>query len=666
MQIKKILIANRGEIARRIIKACRKLNIASVAIFSDPDANAMFVKEADEAVSLGGNFVSDSYLNMDKIVSICKEYGVDAVHPGYGLLSENYKFCELLEKNNITFIGPSKESIFDMGDKIRSKLIAKKAGVNTIPGFEGNIENHDQLKDVAKKIGYPVMLKASAGGGGKGMRIVYEESNIVSEYENAKMEGLRSFGDDAMLIEKFIEEPRHIEIQVIADKHGNVVCLGERDCSVQRFNQKVVEESPSPFMTDAVRKKMYEQSKKLAEACKYYSAGTVEYVMDKDRNFYFLEMNTRLQVEHPVTEYVTDKDLVELMIRVAEGSKLPFTQKDVKLNGHAIEVRVCAEDTSLGFAPSSGRITYARMPQEKSDVRLDFGVKEGDEISPFYDSMIGKLIVHGTDRPHAIDRMKRALAKLDIEGVASNIDFLESILRHPNFVTGDFNTSFVKKYYNNKFSPSIPEDGYNIMFIASALVLFLEQERQLFKIESQIRMYEKLDYHRLCVMVNDKQYKINITNYDSSKLSFHIGLEHYEFENNYELGMKYVSGVLNGEMVSVKSKKSAGGWNINLGGFFAKVRVMTWDKADIVNNIKLKDKISHQKNRLSASISGVINSIAKEGDVLKSGMTICAIEAMKMLNNITVESNCIVKKVHKKTTDRVGCGDLLVELEITE
>jgi propionyl-CoA carboxylase alpha chain len=356
--------------------------------------------------------------------------------------------------------------------------------------------------------------------------------------------------------------------------------------------------------------------------------------------------------------------LVELMIRVAEGKKLPFTQNDIKLNGHAIEVRVCAEDTSLGFMPSSGRITYARMPQETADVRLDFGVKEGDEISPFYDSMIGKLIVHGTDRFHAIDRMKRALAKLDIEGVFSNIDFLESILRHSNFVSGDFNTSFVKKHYDNKFTPAVPDNEYNDIFIACALILFLEQERELFKIESQIRMYEKLDYHRLCVVIDGKYYKVNITNYDNNKLSFYVGSKHYDFEHQYKLGMKYVSGILNNEPLSVKSKQSFGGWFMNLGGFSAKVRVMTWDKSDIVKNISLADKINTQKNRVVASISGVLNFIVKEGDILKPGTTACTIEAMKMLNNITVESDCVVKSIHKNATDRVACGDLLIELEL--
>ncbi len=458
---KKILIANRGEIACRVIKTARRMGIATVAVYSDADRDALHVEMADEAVHIGPAPAAESYLVAEKIIAACKETGAEAVHPGYGFLSERASFCEALEKEGITFIGPKPKAIRAMGDKIESKKFANAAKVSTVPGHLGIIEDADHAEKIAGEIGYPVMIKASAGGGGKGMRIAWSESEVRDGFERARSEARSSFGDDRVFIEKFVVEPRHIEIQVLADAHGNVVYLGERECSIQRRNQKVVEEAPSPFLDEKTRAAMGEQSVALAKAVDYQSAGTVEFIVDRDRNFYFLEMNTRLQVEHPVTELVTGIDLVEQMIRVAAGEKLPFSQKDVSLNGWAIESRLYAEDPYRNFLPSIGRLTRYRPPPEGKEggriVRNDTGVFEGAEISMYYDPMIAKLCTWAATRGEAIEAMGEALDGFVVDGIEHNVPFLSALMKHPRWREGRLSTGFIAEEYPDGFAPMSPD-----------------------------------------------------------------------------------------------------------------------------------------------------------------------------------------------------------------
>ncbi|MEL6376478.1 MAG: acetyl/propionyl/methylcrotonyl-CoA carboxylase subunit alpha, partial [Pseudomonadota bacterium] len=467
---KKILIANRGEIACRVIKSARKMGIATVAIYSDADRNALHVSMADEAVHIGPPPASESYIVIDKVMGAIKQTGAEAVHPGYGFLSENPKFAEALEAAGIAFIGPPKGAIEAMGDKITSKKIAQDADVSTVPGYMGLIEDADEAVKISTQIGYPVMIKASAGGGGKGMRIAWDDQEAREGFQSSKNEAASSFGDDRIFIEKFVTQPRHIEIQVLCDSHGNGIYLGERECSIQRRNQKVIEEAPSPFLDEATRKAMGEQAVALAKAVDYASAGTVEFIVDGDKNFYFLEMNTRLQVEHPVTELITGVDLVEQMIRVANGEKLSITQDDIKLTGWAMESRLYAEDPYRNFLPSIGRLTAYRPPQEiaagplldndkwqgeapegETAVRNDTGVYEGGEISMYYDPMIAKLCTWAPDRGAAIEEMRRALDGFEIEGIGHNLPFLSAVMDHPKFISGDMTTAFIEEEYPDGF-----------------------------------------------------------------------------------------------------------------------------------------------------------------------------------------------------------------------
>ncbi len=483
----KILIANRGEIACRVIATARKMGIKTVAVYSDADKEARHVRLADEAVNIGPAPSRDSYLLADKIIAACKQTGAQAVHPGYGFLSENAAFSKRVEEEGITFIGPKHYSIAAMGDKIESKKLAGKAGVNCIPGVNDAIETAEKAVEIAKGIGYPVMIKASAGGGGKGLRVAFNDKEAFEGFTSCRNEARNSFGDDRVFIEKFVEEPRHIEIQLIGDSQGNVIYLNERECSIQRRHQKVIEEAPSPFISDATRKAMGEQAVALAKAVKYQSAGTVEFVVGKDQSFYFLEMNTRLQVEHPVTEAITGLDLVELMIRVAAGEPLPLAQDDVQRNGWAIECRINAEDPFRNFLPSTGRLVRFAPPEQTMwqgdtkhlfGVRVDTGVQDGGEIPMFYDSMIAKLIVHGKDRHDAIAKMREALNGFVIRGVSSNIPFQAALLAHPRFVKGDFNTGFIAEQYSKGFfAEDVPHDDADFLVALAAFVRRKSRER---------------------------------------------------------------------------------------------------------------------------------------------------------------------------------------------
>jgi len=474
----KILIANRGEIACRVIRTARKMGIKTVAVYSDADARAPHVEMADETVRLGPPPAAQSYLLAEAILLAAKETGAEAVHPGYGFLSERESFAQLLADNGIAFIGPPPKAIAAMGDKIESKKLAQAAGVSVVPGFIGEIRDTDHAVEIASAIGYPVMMKASAGGGGKGMRLAWSEKDVREGFEATKREGLASFGDDRIFIEKFVESPRHIEIQLLGDSQGNIVYLGERECSVQRRHQKVVEEAPSPFVTPEMRERMGEQAVKLAAAVGYYSAGTVEFIAGADRSFYFLEMNTRLQVEHPVTEYVTGLDLVEQMIRVANGEKLGFSQKDVQLKGWAIENRVYAEDPYRGFLPSTGRLVRYRPPTETAGVRVDDGVVEGSEISMFYDPMIAKLVTYGDTREEAIDTAVAALDRFEIDGIGHNIDFLSALMQHPRFRSGEITTGFIAEEYPEGFHGApVPAELTAKLSAVAGIVACAEGER---------------------------------------------------------------------------------------------------------------------------------------------------------------------------------------------
>ncbi|MGB5868576.1 MAG: acetyl/propionyl/methylcrotonyl-CoA carboxylase subunit alpha, partial [Albidovulum sp.] len=460
---KKILIANRGEIACRVIKTARKMGIKTVAVYSDADRNALHVKMADEAVHIGPPPANQSYIVIDKIMDAIRQTGAEAVHPGYGFLSENMKFAEALEKEGVVFIGPPSPAIEAMGDKITSKKLAQEAKVSTVPGYMGLIGDADEAVKISGQIGYPVMIKASAGGGGKGMRIAWNDDEAREGFQSSKNEAANSFGDDRIFIEKFVTQPRHIEIQVLADKHGNCVYLHERECSIQRRNQKVIEEAPSPFLDEATRRAMGEQACALAQAVGYTSAGTVEFIVDGDKNFYFLEMNTRLQVEHPVTELITGVDLVEQMIRVAAGEKLPFAQKDLKINGWAMESRLYAEDPYRGFLPSIGRLTRYRPPVEEATdtcvVRNDTGVFEGGEISMYYDPMIAKLCTWGPDRASAIENMRVALDSFEVEGIGHNLPFCSAVMDHPRFASGNITTAFIDEEYPDGFAGAVLDDA---------------------------------------------------------------------------------------------------------------------------------------------------------------------------------------------------------------
>ncbi|MCF8154702.1 MAG: acetyl-CoA carboxylase biotin carboxylase subunit, partial [Rhodoferax sp.] len=483
----KILIANRGEIACRVITTAQKMGIKTVAVYSDADKDARFVMLADEAVNIGAPPSRESYLVGEKIIAACKQTGAQALHPGYGFLSENAEFAKRVEEEGIVFIGPKHYSMAAMGDKIESKKLAGAAGVNCIPGVNSAIESAEKAVEIAKGIGYPVMIKASAGGGGKGLRVAYNDKEAFEGFTSCTNEARNSFGDDRVFVEKFVEEPRHIEIQLIGDSFGNVVYLNERECSIQRRHQKVIEEAPSPFISDATRKAMGEQAVQLAKAVKYQSAGTVEFVVGKDQSFYFLEMNTRLQVEHPVTECITGLDLVELMIRVAAGEKLPLTQAEVKRNGWAMECRINAEDPFRNFLPSTGRLVRFAPPQQTMfqantqdwfGVRVDTGVQDGGEIPMYYDSMIAKLIVHGTDRLDAIAKMREALNGFVIRGISSNIPFQAALLAHPKFVSGDFNTGFIAENYSQGFkAEDVPHEDPSFLLALAAFVRRKSRER---------------------------------------------------------------------------------------------------------------------------------------------------------------------------------------------
>lgn len=662
----KLLIANRGEIACRIIKTCRKLGIKTVAVYSDADTNSLFVQMADEAVNIGHSPSSQSYLNVEKILAAVKKTGATLVHPGYGFLSENRNFANALEKAGVTFVGPSVHSIEAMGDKIESKKIALDANVSTVPGHMGIIKDAKEAAQIAEKIGFPVMVKASAGGGGKGMRIVHKKEEMAEAFLSASNEARNSFSDDRIFIEKFIENPRHIEIQVLADKHGNTICLGERECSIQRNNQKVIEEAPSSFVDEKTRKKMYEQSTALAKKVGYYSAGTIEYIMDKNKNFYFLEMNTRLQVEHPVTELITGLDIVELMIRIALGEKLPLKQEEVKLKGWAMESRIYAEDPARGFLPSSGRINLYIEPEENQHVRVDTGVYEGGEVSMFYDAMIAKLCSYGKNRNEAIEHMRHALGGFAIGGVSHNISFLETIMHNERFISGDISTAFIKNEFPKGFSGNELGSAATQVLIATAMHIFLKNYERNGRMTGQISNREKQISDRWVVIIDEQSFLVDVEERSADHLRLLCDRQTIELETSWINGEKLFRGVVNGKNIGVKIRENnnTGGYLLQYSGSDAFVNVYSPRVAELTKFMPKIEKNAKPKNLTSPITGKIVRFKVKEGDEVKAGQELVIIEAMKMENIIRTDHDVVIDKIKFKEGESAGVGQVLIDFKV--
>ena len=668
---KKILIANRGEIACRVIKTCRKMGISTVAVYSDADRNAMHVEMADEAVHIGESPTAKSYLVIDRIVEACKQTGAEAVHPGYGFLSENKAFQEALAKNNIVFIGPDAEAIEAMGDKIASKKLAQKAGVSTVPGYNDIIRDVAHAKEIAGKIGYPVMMKASAGGGGKGMRIAHSESEVQEGFERAMSEAKSSFGDDRMFIEKYVDQPRHIEIQIIADRHGNTLYVGERECSIQRRHQKVIEEAPSPFLDEKTRKAMGEQAVALARAVNYVSAGTVEFIVDGNRNFYFLEMNTRLQVEHPVTELVTGLDLVELMIRVANKEKLPITQADIKLKGWALEARVYAEDPYRSFLPSTGRLVRYLPPAENKNVRVDTGVYEGGEISVFYDPMIAKLCTYGADRAEATMHMRNALDSYYVRGVSHNIPFLASLLRKKRFEEGRLTTNFIAEEYPEGFSAKdLPAKDPTLLLAIAALVHAAYQRRAA-GISGQIAGHGRQVPETWTVVEGGRHHHVWVAppSADAAGIASgtaKIGDTKVHIMTGWTFGdplLKADVVVNNGksEHFVVQVDRRNVGYRLSNAGAQMDVSVYTAREAELAKLMPVKVPPDMSRFLLSPMPGLLVSLAVKEGQDVKAGETLAIVEAMKMENVLKAERDGTVKKISEKAGASLAVDQVILE-----
>jgi len=663
---KKILIANRGEIACRVIKTARRMGIATVAVYSDADARAPHVRMADERVRLGPPPASESYLNAELIIDACKTTGAEAVHPGYGFLSERESFARALAEAGIAFIGPPPNAIAAMGDKIESKKLAKAAGVNVVPGYLGEIADTDEAVRIASDIGYPVMMKASAGGGGKGMRLAYSEKDVREGFEATKREGLASFGDDRVFIEKFILQPRHIEIQILGDQHGNILYLGERECSVQRRHQKVVEEAPSPFVTPDMRKAMGEQAVALARAVGYYSAGTVELIVsgaDKTgQDFYFLEMNTRLQVEHPVTEQVTGLDLVEQMIRVAAGEKLAFGQDDVALNGWSVETRVYAEDPYRGFLPSTGRLVRYRPPAEKEGVRVDDGVVEGGEVSIFYDPMIAKLVTTGATREEAIDRQIEALDSFAIEGIGHNVDFLSALMQHPRFRSGAITTGFIAEEYPEGFqgAPASQELLEDLAIVAA--LVGMERDDAAGTTSGQLNG-PVIPPPIRTVRLAGRDYKVQFDGFDGGLIGYVDDGDGHEVIGQWRPGEPLFKGTIDGRARIVQVARKGRQWRLTTRGASHMVDVLPEHVALLSRH--MIEKIPPDLSKyLICPMPGLLTALhVGVGDKVEAGQPLAVVEAMKMENILRAEKSGVVKQVDAKPGDSLAVDAVILEFE---
>ena len=659
--IEKILVANRGEIACRVFSTAEKMGIATVAVYSDADADALHVQMADEAINIGPAASAESYLVIDKIIQACRDTGADAVHPGYGFLSENSQFRDALDDAGIVFIGPGKKAIESMGDKITSKLIAEKAGVNCIPGYTDVVRDGDHSVEISAGIGYPVMLKASAGGGGKGMRVAWDEADCRDGFERATNEARSSFGDTRIFIEKYIQQPRHIEIQIMADGHGNVIYLGERECSIQRRHQKVIEEAPSPFLDEATRQKMGEQSCALARAVDYQSAGTVEFIADADMNFYFLEMNTRLQVEHPVTELVTGQDLVEMMIRVAAGEKLSLAQSDVTLTGWAMESRVYAEDPFRNFMPSIGRLSGYREP-EGEGVRVDSGVYEGGEVSMHYDPMISKLITYGDNREAAIDLMVDALDAYYIRGVNHNISFLNALMVHPRFVAGELTTNFIEEEFPDGFNADlVPQNNPHIAVVVAAAVHQEYRERSS-QISGQSEGHEYQVPDQWVVITGTEETPVSMS-LTLSGFLVSIGNDDYSVVTDWALGEPLFEAQINGQQVTVQVERSGSGYKLFYRGAEINALVLS-PKAAALNKLMLEKVPADLSKFLLSPMPGLLVKLGvKVGDQVKAGEELAVVEAMKMENSLRATNDGIVAKISADVGDSLMVDQAILEFE---
>lgn len=674
---KKILVANRGEIACRVIKTARRMGIATVAVYSEADKDARHVELADEAILLGPAASRESYLVADKIIAACKETGAEAVHPGYGFLSENAEFSRRVEEEGIVFIGPKHASIAAMGDKIASKELAAKAKVNTIPGHNHPIESADEAVKIAQGIGYPVMIKASAGGGGKGLRVAFDDKQAHEGFESCRNEARNSFGDDRVFIEKFVEEPRHIEIQVLGDAHGNCLYLWERECSIQRRHQKVIEEAPSPFLDDKTRKAMGEQAVALAKAVNYQSAGTVEFVVGKDKGFYFLEMNTRLQVEHPVTECITGLDLVEQMIRVAAGEKLTFKQKDVARNGWAIECRINAEDPFRNFLPSTGRLVKYRPPTQNLEaaqpgpieggVRVDTGVYEGGEIPMYYDSMIAKLITHGRDRADAIAKMREALNAFVIRGISSNIPFQAALLAHPKFVAGDFSTGFIAEQFPQGFSSSAVAHDQPDFLLALAAASHRRSRERAATLTGQRRGREVRIREEFVIVLMDesgRRDQIPVTIRDSDS-ALHVTLAGQTHEVAFEDNLRDIAvhGTFDGQPFCAQIERVGLGYRIQHNGAALFARVFTPRQAELESLMPFKAPPDLSKVLLSPMPGLLVDISVAKGQSVRAGERLAVIEAMKMENILFATQDCVVEEVVASKGASLAVDEVILRFE---
>ncbi|MBM1219680.1 acetyl/propionyl/methylcrotonyl-CoA carboxylase subunit alpha [Ponticoccus sp. SC2-23] len=678
----KILIANRGEIACRVIKTARKMGIKTVAVYSDADKNALHVQMADEAVHIGPPPANQSYIVIDKIMEAIRATGAEAVHPGYGFLSENAKFAEALEAAGVAFIGPPKVAIEAMGDKITSKKLAQEANVSTVPGYMGLIEDADEAVKISGQIGYPVMIKASAGGGGKGMRIAWNDAEAREGFQSSKNEAASSFGDDRIFIEKFVTQPRHIEIQVLADKHGNTVYLHERECSIQRRNQKVVEEAPSPFLDPETRAAMGKQACALAAAVGYSSAGTVEFIVDGDKNFYFLEMNTRLQVEHPVTELITGVDLVEQMIRVAAGEKLPFAQEDIKLEGWAIENRLYAEDPYRGFLPSIGRLTRYRPPVEvaagpmaeagtwhgeaetgKTAVRNDTGVYEGGEISMFYDPMIAKLCTWGPDRATAIEAMRNALDTFEVEGIGHNLPFVAAVMDHPKFISGEMTTAFIAEEYPDGFEGvTLPENEVTRVMAAAAAMYRVSEIRRA-RVSGRMDNHNRTVGTHWVVKIGDRSETVDIVADPMGATVNFAGGPSMRVKGGWVPGMSLAEVTVDDVPLTMKVEKKTSGYRLRHRGADLRVFIRTERQAELA--ALMPEKLPPDTSKLLlCPMPGLVVSLAvAEGDEVQEGQALCTVEAMKMENILRAERAGTVVAIRAEIGASLGVDEIIMEFE---
>ena len=651
---KKILIANRGEIACRVIHTCKKMGIKTVAIYSDADESALHADLADEAISIGGSSSSESYLVIEKIIAACKESKADAVHPGYGFLSENEEFAKALEKNKIAFIGPNRKAIVSMGDKIKSKKIAEEANVNVIPGYTKAIKDEKEAVEIAKEIGYPVMLKASAGGGGKGMRVVRNDDECIDGFTRAKNESQASFGDDRIFAEKFITEPHHIEIQILADKKSNAIFLGERECSIQRRHQKVIEEAPSPFINDQTRQEMGRQAIALAKAVDYESAGTVEFIVDKDQNFYFLEMNTRLQVEHPVTEMVTGIDLVEQMIKIAFGEELEIKQSDIRTNGWAIESRVYAEDPYRDFMPSIGRLSKYLTPEHTETVRVDTGIREGSEVSMFYDPMIAKLITHGENRDSAIENMTNAIDQYVIDGLSHNLNFLSSIMQNKTFRSGYTTTDFIEQEYSDGFQgEAINEKEYEIYASILSGCYMLDQ----MKLDP---FYE--NEKKYVIKFEDKSID-NIIQKDGDGFLVQINNNQYHLSLSMQSNDPRVICSIDDQKMVLQIRKRLPRYELVHKGKVALALISEQRLADLNELMPKKIPQDMSKFLLSPMPGLLIKVCVDEGQEVKAGEELAVVEAMKMENSLRASKDLKIKSILGSEGDNLSVDQKILEFE---